>query len=214
MGASEIAADGVGSSEIAADAVGSSEIAADAVDSAEILNGSVGGVDLAPGAVSGGAGGVVADSTLTEDDLAPSVDPDKTSYRVITLGRAYISKDLVAGTRAVAEESTLIDQGAPFTNKVPAILHLDDADYIVQGRAPKLRLRGTILTNPTPPGGTLTVGLYPVASVAGANNAQSITLGTVVAGSQAAFTAPAATRRSMPSPPSSPSRPTGVTSWE
>jgi hypothetical protein len=70
-------------------------------------------------------------------------------------------------------------------------LYLDNADYAISGRNTRLRLRGTVSSNATPPAITFTFGLYPV-TASGAADTVIMTLGTVVASSTAAVASPAA----------------------
>jgi hypothetical protein len=73
-------------------------------------------------------------------------------------------------------------------------LYLNPADYeesAVNKRTVKLNVQATVVTNAVAPGVTFTVGLYPVSAAAGGEAAVSLTLGSVVSGSTAAFTTPA-----------------------
>ena len=75
----------------------------------------------------------------------------------------------------------------------PAVFQFTAADYGITGRTTKLRMRATLLNNQSATAGqTLTVGLYPVTAVGGANDAVSVTLGTPVSGSTLAFSSIAA----------------------
>lgn len=69
------------------------------------------------------------------------------------------------------------------------LVYLDDADYTISGRTPKLRVRAQFLTNATAPTNTVTFGLFPLSSVAGGSDVLVPTLGTVVSGSTVAFAA-------------------------
>ena len=79
-------------------------------------------------------------------------------------------------------------------NAALAAFYLNPADYKVSSvvsRTVKLVIQATVITNAVAPAQTLTVGLYPVSAAAGAEKINSITKGTVVAGSTAVFMTPA-----------------------
>lgn len=79
------------------------------------------------------------------------------------------------------------------------IVDLDPADWAANARTTKLRIRWSLTVNAVAPATNFAPGLYPVATTGGASgSAASIaTLGAVVAGSTATFTAPAATSHTV-----------------
>lgn len=79
----------------------------------------------------------------------------------------------------------------------PMVFYLDDADYAIPGRTMKLRVRAQCLVNSVATGATLTVGLFPLSSVAGAADNFQATLGAVAAGSTVAFASPGANSTSQ-----------------
>ena len=75
-----------------------------------------------------------------------------------------------------------------------AAFYITPADYEetpVNKRTVKLTVQATVATNAVAPAITFTIGLYPVSAAAGAENAVTVTLGSVIAGSTAAVTTPA-----------------------
>jgi hypothetical protein len=74
------------------------------------------------------------------------------------------------------------------------IFYLDPAAYVAPaGKTLKLRVRGWTVVNTVAPAITLTVGLYPVTTIAGAGgSAPTAAIGTVVTGSTVAFASPSA----------------------
>jgi len=75
------------------------------------------------------------------------------------------------------------------------LVHILAANFQTVGDlAPKLQVQGVLSVNDAAPVGNFTIGLYPVTrpSSSGGSTGLIYTLGTVVAGSTAAFTAPAA----------------------
>lgn len=71
---------------------------------------------------------------------------------------------------------------------------MDPADWTANARSTKLRIRWHLMGNGVATGQTFTCGLYPVTAIGapGAGAVASVTLGTVVSGSTAVFTTPAA----------------------
>lgn len=77
----------------------------------------------------------------------------------------------------------------------PNIIYLDPADYPAIGSlVAKLRLRCSLATNDVAPTGNYTIGLYPLTrpATSGGAGLAIYTMGTVVSGSTATATAPAA----------------------
>lgn len=125
-----------------------------------------------------------------------------TSAKPVTLLGAYRTVCDVANSSATLITSSGVwlfsDSGAHFQkspasmlNADPVYTYLDSTDYTVSGLTPKLRVRGTVLTNGTAPAMTFTFGLYPITS-SGAATTLTITAGTVVTGSTAAVASPSA----------------------
>jgi hypothetical protein len=107
--------------------------------------------------------------------------------------RSGITKQsIAAGTYIITMGTDNLASGTSVNSAAAGVIRLDAADFAMTGRTTKLKVKATITTNGTAPTGTLTVGLYPVSSVAGASNTHSITTGTVVASSTVAFAAPTA----------------------
>ncbi len=127
--ASEIATDAVGSDEIAANAVTASEIATGAVTTTEILDGTIATADIAAGAITGGLTGVIADDSITADDLAidsvtaseiatDAVDSDEIAADAVTASE--IATDAVGSDEIAADAVTAseIATGAVTTDEI------------------------------------------------------------------------------------------------
>lgn len=95
----------------------------------------------------------------------------------------------VAQTTELAEGSNGVAGGSNGGN---GVFYLDPADW-ANGRTANLRLRCVVVTNATAPACNFTFGLYPVTALGGGAAAVNVTFGTVVSGSTALFTTPAAT---------------------
>ena len=97
---------------------------------------------------------------------------------------------------AIAMVTTTLREGG---NGVPAgagggmaVFYFDPADWGKTGQSVKLRLDNIVITNAVAPTSSFAVGLYPVTvPTGGAAASVPVTLGTLVAGSQATVTAPA-----------------------
>jgi hypothetical protein len=98
-----------------------------------------------------------------------------------------------AGTFLLGAASTGAGVAATGATAALSAFYLNPADYeesSVNKRTVKLNVQATFLTNAVAPAVSFTVGLYPVTGVAGAENAVSVTLGSVVSGSTAVATTP------------------------
>lgn len=165
----KLAAGQVTATELAADSVGSSEIQTDAVGSPELQ--------------------VVSDSDLAS--------PNNSVYRSIFGATTFAGDDQAAATYLFAPDWSGILNGVDISSSGALVgfgietIYLDSADYLVAGKATKLRVRFSVDTNATAPTRTWTCGLYPV-TFAGAADQLTFTLGTVVPNSTAAINAPPA----------------------
>lgn len=116
------------------------------------------------------------------------------SYRTILDSSGSHTAARVAGTYFLGQGDPAGITGTG-TLYPPNMIYLDAADFpTVDGLAPKLRLRAVLAVNDVAPTGNFTFGLYPVTTpaVSGAAGVRIWTLGTVVTGSTALATAPAA----------------------
>jgi hypothetical protein len=111
----------------------------------------------------------------------------------ITTGATTTSTFLMNNTPTNAGEPPVsgADIASLTTAGSPPFFRFTAADYAFGSLTTKLRLRAQLASNATGSGITYTVGLYPVA-VAGAAGALTLTLGTVVPGSQVSFVNPTA----------------------
>lgn len=139
------------------------------------------------------------DGNISDDNFSASAGM-YTAYRTILRAQGYVGRDSAAGTYPLQTSHTNEEMAAsPVTVFAPTAsqvrwvpsLYIDDADYTISGRTPKLRLRAQVSTNATQPTITFTVGLYPVTFAGGADSL-TLTAGTVVSGSTVAIVSPAA----------------------
>lgn len=99
-----------------------------------------------------------------------------------------------AGTRGLGLAGTPALTGTNVAMPIN-LVYLAAADFAVPGLVAKLRIRAQLTTNAVAPSGNWTFGLHPVSAVAGGVGGITYTIGAAVAGSTAAFTAPAASSR-------------------
>jgi hypothetical protein len=95
--------------------------------------------------------------------------------------------------RALLERNTLGLVASPTVTSAVRMFYLASADYSVNGKTQKLRIRAVQTTANAAPAVTLTVGMYPVSAIA----AGAFTIGAVTAGSTVAFTSTAANTRAV-----------------
>ncbi len=120
-------------------------------------------------------------ASLTDEQLA---SPNNTVYRTLMTGANSLGGSAVEGTYFFNGGGSFgagtLNVGAP-----GAIygIYLNNLDYLVNNRTPKLRLRIHESTAAAGPATTLTFGLYPVTAISGG----TYTVGTVLSGSTVAF---------------------------
>ena len=116
---------------------------------------------------------------------------DTATYRTIRQGGGSLIAGNADGTYYLTLGATVLVNCTSGTNNAftPAMIYITSSYYpIVNGLAPKLKIRGTVAPNHQAfVGGTITFGLYPLTSV---SNGGSIgnrihVLGTVITGSTA-----------------------------
>lgn len=130
---------------------------------------------------------------LSDDNLSSSAGM-YTAYR--TIGTAT---SLIQNSTGGAADYWLTPGGSPRVESVDTTvqinsIYLASADYAISGRTSKLRIRAQVYVNGTTPAATITVGLFPVSSVAGAAGFFQATLGTVVSGSTVPFSPTSGTK--------------------
>lgn len=129
--------------------------------------------------------------TNGETTTAPSQDAvfdalaARVAYRRLMTGRARFDAG-VAQTTGLNEAQSSGPSGATGALNV---FYVDPADYPAGAT---LRVRGVVLTNDTAPTASFTVGMYPVTAPGGAALTVTSPFGTVIVGSTAAVTTPAA----------------------
>lgn len=121
----------------------------------------------------------IADGTGDHDWSSPFA-----SRRTILRGAGCLAGSLGATTRLVGL-NVIGAASSNITSGIP-VLYIASADFTATGLTPMLRTRLVAAANATAPGGTLTLGLYPV-TTAGISGGITWTLGTVVTDSTAAI---------------------------
>lgn len=192
--------------------VGKVTVASGAITGLRQLVASVSGAQIESGALSSegsevtwsreAGGGLLAQLKPTSIADTKLVSPNNATYKTILaatsplpLAAAAGAYWLSLGSFAQPEQGfVVVTAGGEVeaAERSPAMLYLDDADYAVNGKTLKLRLRVFVATNGTKPAITFTFGLYPALTdhIADANKLQ-LKFGTVVTGSEAAIAAPA-----------------------
>lgn len=117
---------------------------------------------------------------------------DTATYNTLMMGAGLLNgSSVTAGTYYLMFGPSSINTCTSGTANAltPALIYIDSADYpTVNGKTPKLRIRGNILVNALGTTSTITFGLFPVTATPSAGGANSVshTLGTVVTGSNGA----------------------------
>jgi len=129
-----------------------------------------------------------------DNDLVTELDAIHDNYQTILNATSVLQQAVVAGTRFVGIQdgvsaANMTAQGGSVNG---LFIYFDDADYTIASKTQKLRVRAQVCTNATAWSSvTATFGLYPV-TFAGAADALTATLGTVVTGSTVAIANPSA----------------------
>lgn len=144
-----------------------------------------------------------ANGGLDETNV-PNLAAAFTSYKQLARGAAQVTNStgtfaLLVGEGVAANTSNPL-VGGGFATPADSLLELDPADFNANTRTTKLRLRFTAVTNAVAPAVNYTAGLYPIATYGGAAGAGPTiaTVGTVVTGSTAVISTPAAAGRATP----------------
>lgn len=175
--------------------VTANEIAALAVGTAEIDNLAVTAGKLAAGAAQAN----IASATLTAGQLVGAVpdskllSPNNDTYETIARVEGYIAQSSVVGKYYFGLGGANTLSAAGVLGGGQGSYYHDDADRDVGALTQRLRVRMQLFPNATAIGTvTITGGLYPVSSVAGAANVIAITMGSVVTGTTVAEVTPPA----------------------
>jgi hypothetical protein len=134
-------------------------------------------------------------STSIDETNMPASSGLFAGYKTLYVASAASTSASTSGSYYFAGQGLV--KSAASSGGVVSALYFDDADYTMSGKTQKLRVRAQAYTNATAPAITLTVGLYPISSVAGGAAVLVVTLGTVTAGSTVAFASPAASTKSQ-----------------
>lgn len=129
----------------------------------------------------------ILNGTVKDEDL---LSPNNSTYRQLLRTTGTLVNDATAGGYMIGSEKAWASGSASSELSFPYI-YFDDADYKVEGKTQKLRIRAQVASNATKATIKFTFGLYPF-TVAGAADNLTLTLGTVVAGSTVAINEPAA----------------------
>lgn len=90
-----------------------------------------------------------------------------------------------AGTVYIGDSGSLLGAGSDH-GVGRSMFYFDPADYAVDGKTTRCKLRGSALSNATDPTGTFTFKLVPVTDTAGADGVVSITVGAALGNAVAA----------------------------
>lgn len=134
----------------------------------------------------------IAEKTIEETDM---MSPNNAVYRVIQTGFGQFGAVTPAATYIIGAGNVISNASNSATS--PVLVYLDPADWEVNAKAVKYRVRAQVYTNATAPAVTLTFGLYPVSTVAGAVGGITVTLGTVTSGSTVAIATPSASTKNQ-----------------
>jgi hypothetical protein len=123
----------------------------------------------------------IENATIEDGDLK---SPTSGAYKVIQFGGGAFPAS-TSTTKYFNNSGGALGAANGTTAK---LFYLYAADYSINGKTQKLRIRAQQATVATGPGKTLTVGMYPVTAIA----ANAFTVGAVVAGSTVKFESTAA----------------------
>jgi hypothetical protein len=160
------------------------------IPTAGIVNNAIDATKLADNAVTATkvAAGALADTKLAS--------PNNAVWKTLAQVQGSALAGLIAQRYYVAQGGALQD-GLSTAGVIVPVIPINPTWYAVAGKTTQLRLLTTVVTNATAPASNFTFGLYPITSTAGGATGLSYTGGTVVAGSTALHTAPAANARSF-----------------
>lgn len=140
----------------------------------------------------------IDDGTLVAADMSASIYGSiapKIYYNLLQVS-GFVVTDQTDVAPYIFGASTLTTGTAVTTGiQTISVIYLDPAAYPTSGTYnPKLRITGNVAVNDAAPGVTISIGLYPLTrpGTSGASGNVIFTVGTVVSGSNATFTTPAA----------------------
>lgn len=130
---------------------------------------------------------------VPNDDVAYKSSFESTFSMYKAVANTYhVRADALTAATYVLAEGSVAPLAVTAAGAGLAVFHLEPVDFTATGRTTFLRLKASLLTNAVAPTVNFTLGLYPVATVAGAAATVSITLGAVITGTTVAFTTPGA----------------------
>lgn len=114
---------------------------------------------------------------------------DTSMYHTLMQSLGYLNSGNSPGTYYLITTNNAVNTCASgVANAIqPQVIYINSVDYpTINGLAPKLRIRVTLMTNATNTTGTWTFGLFPITAGAGGVGNVSHTIGTVISGSNGA----------------------------
>jgi hypothetical protein len=129
-------------------------------------------------------------ANLTDENFTSSAGM-YSAYRTVQTASGFVADTATAGDYYFANDGTVAIETADHS-LAGLFIYIAAADFAITGRTTRLRVRGSAYVNAVAPARTITLGLYPITSVAGGNDLFQATLGTVVSGSTVAFASPSA----------------------
>lgn len=115
-------------------------------------------------------------------------EPAFSTYKPIIDRGARVDASVIAARILLPDASTT----SSAADAGRGLFYFDPANHAAGGHTTKLRISGMVATNNVAPTSDFRFGLYPITAVAGGSAAVTVTLGSVVSGSEATITAPAA----------------------
>lgn len=128
---------------------------------------------------------LAAGASITDTQLASA---NNALPRLLHKASSFVLGGASNGDYMLQESADAIKEGVTFSNTAPSVFYWEPADYSVGSKTTKWVVRAQMMQNAGGLLATAKVGVYPVSSTGGSSGLISVTLGTVVAGSQVTFT--------------------------
>jgi hypothetical protein len=126
-------------------------------------------------------GSDITAGTIEDTDL---MSPNNAAYKTIAQFGVTLTNADGTGTMFAKEDGIKVTSGVAIDRPIQSFLYFVPADYAVEGKTTKMRLRAQNAVGETAPGATvLTAGLYPVTIAAGGATLLKYNAGTVASGS-------------------------------
>lgn len=135
----------------------------------------------------------IADATITQSDLAPSVYP-KIWFKQLTASKKFLTDAGSAGPYPLDVGAISFEGTGSAGNTPPALFYFKTTDFpSVTGKTSVFKIKAEIYTNDVAPNVTFTVALYPVTRPTTSGTATNVlfTVGSIVTNSSAVAATPA-----------------------